>query len=787
MFFDILKRDIRRKKTMNSIILLFVVLAVTFISSSVNNLTAITSSLDTYFDQAGVGDYVVIERGTVGKSAAEIADQLDYVEDVSTEPVLYNTDGIQFHGKTVTAADIVIISSIDNQIQKFYDSDNMEIKQVPEGSVYIRKNYLDDVGISIGDQVTVPIGDTEVELTVKGTLKDAVFGSMMMGTPRFLVSQADFDQFMSDETVEPYKGTITFVDTDHIVDFEQALNECKNVLFSGSKDTMQFTYIMEMIVAGVLMIVSICLILIALVILRFTILFTLTEEFREIGIMKAIGIPNGKIRALYLIKYLAISVVGAVIGWLASIPFGNLLLKQVSESMMISNAGSYLLSFICAIFVIAIILLFCYYSTRQVKKFTPVDAIRNGATGERYGKKGVFKLSEQHLKPVPFMAVNDIFSGMKRFGIMLATFTVGILLVMVVCNTITTLQSGKLVSWFSMADSEIFLADREKQSSYMTEFGREKLEADIEDMQKTLAENGIEAKVFSEVVYKFTVSKGDVSTMSVTFEGVDTTTDMYHNYLDGTPPQNQNEIAVTYVIADKLGVAIGDTVTVKSPKGEKDYMISATFQSMTNLGEGVRLHQDERYSFEMLNGFLSMQIQFTDNPSDSQIAERIEKIKELYPDYEVKTAGEYVDDVVNGVAAYMSDTKLLIVLVVLLINILVAVLMEKSFLTKERGEIAMLKAVGFSNGAIMVWQVLRIGIVMALATGIAILLCNPVSQISSGAIFRMMGAKSIIFDVNVLESYIFYPIIVLAVTVVGVFLTTLSIRKINSSEINSIE
>ena len=157
MFFDILKRDIRRKKTMNSIILLFVVLAVTFISSSVNNLTAITSSLDTYFDQAGVGDYVVIERGTVGKSAAEIADQLDYVEDVSTEPVLYNTDGIQFHGKTVTAADIVIISSIDNQIQKFYDSDNMEIKQVPEGSVYIRKNYLDDVGISIGDQVTVPI------------------------------------------------------------------------------------------------------------------------------------------------------------------------------------------------------------------------------------------------------------------------------------------------------------------------------------------------------------------------------------------------------------------------------------------------------------------------------------------------------------------------------------------------------------------------------------------------------------------------------------------------------
>ena len=51
--------------------------------------------------------------------------------------------------------------------------------------------------------------------------------------------------------------------------------------------------------------------LISLVILRFTITFTLEEEYREIGIMKAIGIPARKIRGLYLVKYLAIALAGA--------------------------------------------------------------------------------------------------------------------------------------------------------------------------------------------------------------------------------------------------------------------------------------------------------------------------------------------------------------------------------------------------------------------------------------------------------------------------------------------
>ena len=56
MFFDILKRDLKRKPLTNIIMLLFVVLSVVFISSSVNNLFALFGSLDRYFEKAGIGD-----------------------------------------------------------------------------------------------------------------------------------------------------------------------------------------------------------------------------------------------------------------------------------------------------------------------------------------------------------------------------------------------------------------------------------------------------------------------------------------------------------------------------------------------------------------------------------------------------------------------------------------------------------------------------------------------------------------------------------------------------------
>ena len=159
----------------------------------------------------------------------------------------------------------------------------------------------------------------------------------------------------------------------------------------------------------------------------------------------------------------------------------------------------------------------------------------------------------------------------------------------------------------------------------------------------------------------------------------------------------------------------------------------------------------------------------------------------MYPDDKVMTSGEYVDYCVGGVGGVMDGVSVLLLPIIILIDILVAVLMEKSFLTKERGEIAMLKAIGFKTRSIILWQTIRVAIVMIMAALLSIALSDPIGKLSTGGLFHMMGAKNVIFDTNVLQTCVIFPLIILAATVFSVFLTALSVRKVSSNEINSVE
>lgn len=786
MYLNILKKDLKRKKTMNIILLIFIILAVMFVSSSVNNLVAVTTALDGYFEKANVPDYFIASRGTAedDKSVSEIIKDLDYVTDYKIEKCYYtSTNAIEYNGVKKEIGDSGLISSFEDSYNKYFDSNNNEITQINEGEIYLRKSILSDLGISVGDKINITFEDISVEYTIKGTIKDVLFGSPMMGTVRFVVNQKDFEKYASSKQINSYEGKLFYINTTDTDKLAQAITDDYTIVFKGTESIFRTTYIMDMIIAGILLVMSIFLIIIAFVILRFTITFTLSEEFREIGVMKAIGIRNLKIRGLYMVKYLAMSVVGAIIGFVCGIPLSNMLLKQVSENIVISDENGLLIGIAASILVLLIIMLFCYRCTNKVKKFTPIDAIRNGQTGERYKRKGIIRLSKSHLRPVPFMAINDILSGVKRFLIVMTTFIISILLVTVVLNTMTTLQSDKLISWFSMKHSDVYIVAPSVEN-FISSDGHEEIKKEFANIEENLSNNGIEAKCAMESIFRFSVTKGEKKCSSLAFQGTGTTTDEYE-YMSGTAPQSVDEVALTHIIANNIGAEIGDTVEITTIKGTDKYLVTAIFQSMNSMGEGIRFHQDVDLDYSQTMGGFAYQINYTDNPSDSQRTERLEQIKKLYPDWDVYTGGEYVDLMVGGVAGYMSSVVYLILLIAVIINVLVAVLMERSFFTKEKSEIAMLKAIGFTNRAIITRQTLRMAIVMVISTFIAILLAEPVGYLAVSGIFQIMGAKTIVFDTNILYNYIICPFIVLICTILSVIIVNQQVRKVSSSEINN--
>ena len=132
--------------------------------------------------------------------------------------------------------------------------------------------------------------------------------------------------------------------------------------------------------------------------------------------------------------------------------------------------------------------------------------------------------------------------------------------------------------------------------------------------------------------------------------------------------------------------------------------------------------------------------------------------------------------------------KDLVLILSLIIIILLAVLMERSFISKERSEIALLKAVGFDSGSVILYHTMRFGITVIIAIVTASALLMPLTKLIIDPIFGMMGAiGNIEYQFNALEIFGAYPVIIFCVTVLSAALTALYTKTIKASDTASIE
>ncbi|MCI9080141.1 MAG: ABC transporter permease [Lachnospiraceae bacterium] len=783
MYWHILKKDLKRKKTMNIILLLFVLLAAMFIASGASNMVTIFSALDNYFEMAGVPSRGLIFNDTDNRDKyRDFANSNNY-DFQFHEMISVSVDDIKVDGKKLDFSNIICIETLENPL-KVFDSRDNEITTVNEGEIYITSSmfYSEKNNFKTGCNVQITANGKTRDFTLKDYAKNAIYSPAMSGLAKILVSQKDYDYLKSGSSGLLWECSVYTDDEGYNTKISKAgFSSMVRIDYDGIK----LMYILDVISAAAVLLVSICIILISMVMLRFTINFTMSEEFREIGVMKAIGIRNGGIRLLYLVKYFAISVIGATAGFILSIPFGNILLQNISKNIIVSGNVNYMLNLLLAVSTVFIVVLFCYFCTRNINKISPVSAIRNGGTGERYAKKGFINLWKSRLAPVFFMALNDILSKPGRYVSMAVVFTLGILLVIVPVNTINTFSSDSIIELFGMAKCDHVIS--QELFSQKDNFGIESVKENIDSLKKELNKNNIDAMVFQEIVFKAGILYNGRKMEVMAGQGNGDIDDGMYAYIEGTPPANPGEIAISNVVAKETGAGIGDDAEVNIGNITKTYIVTAVFQSMQNTGQSIRIYHNEDTGSETPAGVLGIQVRYNDKPGSNLLADRMKLLETLYPDDKVYDAGGYIASMTGNVAEQIGNVKNFILGIVFCINILVTVLMAKSFITKEKGGIAVLKAIGFKNIQLACWQTLRILIILFISFVLGILLSTPFSQLLITPIFRMMGAYSIEFNVNALEVYLLYPLAIFAVTSFAAFISSQGVRKIQVSQASNIE
>ena len=790
MFFRILKKDLKRKKSMNIILLIFIILATTFFASSVNNLLAVSGSVEYFLEESKAPDYLIaaVDRGEnddINKwlKSSKYIEEYDLDESIVMTKNNFevkkgnNIQGYKSNGD-------ILLQSQPEKLGKILDEDGKEVA-LNDGEIAFCIADKKNNNLQIGDKVIIEKDGAKREFIIKTFTKDSIFGSTMNEMKRVLISKADYEYF--NKNIKNKMNFNNYYIKSNNVD--ALAKEFKSVDFTYmvtiDKAILKTTFILDMLPSIVLIIVSICLILIAFLILRFTIVFSIQDDFKEIGIMKAIGLKNFDVKKIYLIKYLAISLIGTVIGCIISIPFGNVLLNQSAAGVLMkANSNEVLFNMICSIIITLIIILLCYTSTRKLNKVSVISAIRNGSNGESYKGKKRLKLRKSLIKGTPLiLALNDISSNLKKYIFLLLTFCIGVLLIILPINTINTLKDGNMIKMFSMQYSDVLIETN--NVDYVSDSSEEKYLDNMKKLEKELNYDGIEVKLYSEVGYSGSIYGGseDESVGIYILQGKNAYKDEY-SILKGDMPKEINEIAITKSLAEKFNIKIGDSINIKIGDLKDKFIITGLYESMVNMGQSARINNKIHINFKNMTMVLPFQGDFKDTENVEIL---IKEIKDKYPDYKITNSSEYVSKYVGSSIDQLNSIKNMIVVIIILINALITMLMMKIFISKEKGEIAMLKCIGFRNSSIKLWQALRIIIILSLSIILGIIVAKFVGPSIIGLIFAMMGVNKIDLKVIPFEVYFKYPIILLIINLIVAYMSANKVKKIDFKEINNIE
>ncbi|MBD5533846.1 MAG: ABC transporter permease, partial [Lachnospiraceae bacterium] len=261
MFWRILKKDLKRKKTMNIILLLFVILCSMFAAAAVNNIIAVTGGIEHYFDAADVPDVTVQMIFGGENDLEEKIGELDSVKEIRTEHWLCVASSKYFkhNGKKLdNFTNAAWLLSDSEMAINYFDENNHIIESVDKGCFYANAPFLQDMDIKEGDEVELTVGDSHLTLKFMGRFKGALFGSENSNSPYLIMNADDYDYLDKDEAAHIMNGRQFCVNTSSVDEIRELAKNYSGV-YVYTREEIKDIYLYDMLLAYALMIISVVL------------------------------------------------------------------------------------------------------------------------------------------------------------------------------------------------------------------------------------------------------------------------------------------------------------------------------------------------------------------------------------------------------------------------------------------------------------------------------------------------------------------------------------------------
>ncbi|MFO8064948.1 MAG: ABC transporter permease [Spirochaetia bacterium] len=789
----IIRNEVARKKGAMLVVFAFILLASLLVAGGAALIVELNSSLNRLFADAKAPHFVQMHTGEIDPAAVDawaegnsLVDEFQIAEMVSVDgSSLFLSDSEAPQENSIM--DISFVAQ-NERFDYLLDMDNRRLDLEP-GEIGVPVYYAEEKGVGAGDRVTVAGEGYSHEYTVTSLVRDAQMNPAIVHSKRFLLNAADFERLKADLPDREFLVEFRLTDPSRIDEFSSAYEDSALPQRGPAVDYQLFKILNALsdgIVAAVVIILSLVLMVIAGLCLRFTILATVEEDYREIGVMKAVGMPRGRIKGIYLAKYVALGGSAAALGYLASLPLTSLVTGNIARYMgrAPQGAAGLVVPILAAATIFAMVVVSAMLVLRRFDRVSAVEALRAEARSEAPPPGRVLPLSAGRLFDINvFLGMRDALQRFRLFGLLTFVFFFAAGITLIPLHFLSTIRSPSFISYMGIGSSDIRVDLRQSDD----------IDERFEEVVEHIAADSEVARFAPLVTSLFTMVGENGETERLAVETGDFSV-FPLDYLHGKAPRSHDEIALSYLNARDLDKKVGDTVTLRSGGGGGAGAGQADLRGNGNAG-GARdlpmrvtgIYQDVtdggRTAKAVLppnrENLLASTVSLDVAPG-TDVAAKMREYSELFAPARVTDLRSYLSQTLGNTI----DGLVMVTAGATAVGMAVAVLITSLFLrmliSKDSKRIAVMKSIGFSLRSLRVQYLTTALVLLVIGIGAGSLFSNTIGQRLVGFVWGFMGASQIRFVIDPLQAYLIMPLLLMLTVAIT---TMVSIRGIKEQSI----
>ena len=603
-----------------------------------------------------------------------------------------------------------------------------------KGEIVVPVSFQSLYNCKVGDEITLRYINGQYTFQVAGYFEDPYMGSSMMGVKTLLICREDF------ERIEKVEGTHcillnVFRDEDSTmndIQFEAELNKKTSVsgyswiTFTRSM-MLNYMTMLTNIFSGILIGFIIMLVFAMLVVLSHNISTSIEQDYVNLGILKAVGVSNGKLKVSILLGYMLAALVGGILGIPCAIP----LIKVIFTGMR-SSTGLYVLpkpamveSLLSMGLIFIILIVFILIKVSKLAKITPVRAMNGGKKDVYFSNIGKLPVLKKALSAS--LAYRQLISGKKQYaGAIIITAILVMFMIMITDMCI----------YFSDGGERLNVMFEPVSYDMMVACASEEIAEEID----TLIKEYSDFEKFQSFAQYVMLNDTQI------WCGIISEPERMQTVYKGRTCEYDNEILITEFVADSYGIKMGDTVSIFYQGNSMDYIVAGYHQSSNDSGKNIWMSYE---GYERLCGELDY-YSYRYVLTDAEQAQAIETA--IHERFTEEEADVRINDTWDGMRTIIMAVNGIAVIIYILSAIFIIVtivLVCAKIFAREKQDYGIYKAMGFTSGSLRMQFAIRFVITACIGSVIGVVLTLLFSNKIIGAIFMTFGISNFSASLNV--------------------------------------